>query len=215
MYSKNQLADLVIEGLAGGAAPDGRKWHRNAVRVRMDGILSEAVAKIVRRDLSEGNYTIESTWVKPFDKVYIKWDSGRKQCYVTFPARIIALDSNRGLREVQWRDSSTAQESFRIIDGLAQNVFSNLESGVLPDGVFFAAVEGDRIYFPGMTYLYPERKAAVRIKMICGSDGFDNNEPLPIPDELANTIIDTALRSFDPQRRQFIKVTNDKNPGTV
>ena len=215
MLTKNEIADLVIEGLAGGAAPDSRKWHRGVLRKMVDTVLSEAIGKLISSKVSEGNYSVESTWIKAFEKVYIKYDSARGQCYVDFPARIISLEQNRGLREVRFPNESVAAEPFQIIDGLAQTALSQLECSILSDGNYFAAVEGDRIYFPNMSYLFSERKAYLRIKMICGSDGYSNSEPLPIPDELANTVVMKTIAAFEPQRRQPMKVTNDKNPGSI
>lgn len=215
MYTKNELADLVIEGLAGGAAPDSRKWHRGVVRKRMDGILATAIAKIVQRGIDKGDFSIESTWVRPFDKVYVKYDAGRQQCYIDFPARVISLEHNRGLREVRWMNESVASEAFPIIDGLAQSALSELECSILPEGVFFAAVEGERVYFPGMNYLYAQRKAALRVKMLCGSDGFGNSELLPIPDELCDTIVSRGIEAFDPQKRTPMKTQNDHNPNSI
>lgn len=215
MLTKNEIADLAIEINAGGVPPDSKRFHRKVYLKAVDTVLSESIAKLIARKQRDGDQTVESTWVQPFDKVPIKYDLNRKQCYVAFPARVISLEQNKGLREIGWRDASVAQPSFQIIDGLAQNVLSNLECSILPEGVFYAAIEGDRIYFPSMNYTYAERKAAVRVKMLCGADGFDSTTPLPIPDELAATVVQMVAKMMEKQATVKQKTINDSNSNTV
>jgi hypothetical protein len=101
---------------------------------------------------------------------------------------------------------------FRIIDAQAFSVFSNLESGVMPQGVYFAQMEGNRVYFPTMPNMYVGKR--LTIKMICGSDGYTNDEALPIPDARTAEILDMLDRMFDEQKQTKQKMINDSNPNT-
>ena len=213
MLTKKQLVDLVIENKAGGISPDYKKFHPNVVLKALDLALSQLIADEVRQQQKMGDFVLESSWVKSFegkDAAVIRWDKIRCQVYINLPARIISLSRNAGLREISWAQG--ADMPFQIIDAQAYSVLGNLECGVLPDGVYFAQMEGSRVYFPNM----PKSTVGKRltVKMICGSDGYGNDEPLPIPDSRTAEILAMIDKMFDEQKLTKQKMTNDSNPNT-
>lgn len=214
MLTKKQLIDLVIENKAGGTSPDYKKFHPSVIQKGLDLALSQLIAIEVREQQKQGDYVLESSWVKTFEgkeASRIKWDTYRDQCYIILPARIISLTRNGGLREISWPQG--ADRPFQIIDAQAYSVFNNLESGILDTGVFFAQMEGNRVYFPNMSARFKNRRLTV--KMICGSDGYGNDEPLPIPDSKTAEILAMLDKMFDEQKATRQKMSNDSNPNTV
>lgn len=213
MLTKKQIVDLVIENKAGGISPDYKKYHPSVIQKALDLALSQLIAIEVKEQQQQGDYVLESSYVKVFEgsqSPKIKYDTYRDMCYILLPARIISLSRNIGLREISWPQGMTMP--FRIIDASAYSVFSNLESGILPDGVFFAQMEGNRVYFPDMPRKFVNRRLVV--KMICGSDGYGQDEALPIPDSKTALILDMLDRMFDEQKQTKQKMTNDSNPNT-
>lgn len=214
MLTKKQLIDLVIENKAGGTSPDYKKFHPSVVQKALDLALSQLIATEVREQQKQGDYVLESSWVKTFEgkaASRIKWDPYREQAYIILPARIITLSRNGGLREISWAQG--ADMPFQIIDAQAHSVLRNLECSELPSGVFFAQIEGNRIYFPNMNIRFKNRRLTV--KMICGSDGYGNDESLPIPDNRTAEILAMLDKMFDEQKQTRQKMTNDSNPNTA
>lgn len=212
MKSKNELADLVIEGLAGGISPDSHKFHRRVIIGYIDMALSGLVGKIVKSQESQGDFSIDPAWIKAFNKVKIKFDGDRQLCYSDLPATLIALNKSKGLREVRWMDESSSPEPFRLVDPMAPSVLSNLECSELPTGVYHATLEGERVYYPDMPANFAQMNAKVRMKMICGSDGFKNDEKLPIPDDLTDSLIERTMQLLMGFRNSKPKMTNDSRP---
>jgi len=213
MLTKKQLIDLVIENKSGGVSPDYKKFHPSVIEKALDLALSTLIAIEVKEQQKQGDFVLESSWVKTFEGKQasrIKWDDYRQECYITLPARIIALSRNGGLREVSWAQGSDLP--FRIIDAQAMSVLSNLECSQLDVGVYFAKLEGNRVYFSDMMKNYVGKRLTV--KMICGSDGYGNDEPLPIPDTRTAEILSMLDRMFDEQKGTKMKMTNDSNPNT-
>lgn len=214
MLTKKQLVDLVIENKAGGISPDYKKYHPRVIEKALDLALSQLIAIEVKEQQRLGDFVLESSYVKVFEgnkAPKIKYDLFRDMCYILLPARIISLSRNIGLREISWPQGMTAP--FRIIDASAYSVFSNLESGILPSGVFFAQMEGNRVYFPEMPRMYVGKRLIV--KMICGSDGYGNDEALPIPDSKTALILQMLDQMFDEQKATRQKMVNDSNPNTA
>lgn len=213
MLTKKQLIDLVIENKAGGISPDYKKFHPAVIQKALDLALSQLIAIEVKEQQRQGDFVLESAWVKTFEGKQapkIKYDAVREMCYIVLPARIISLSRNSGLREISWPQGITMP--FRIIDAQAWSVFSNLESGELPEGVYFAQMEGNRVYFPEMPKRFVTKRLTV--KMICGSDGYGNDEALPIPDARTAEILGMLDKMFDEQKATRQKMTNDSNPNT-
>jgi hypothetical protein len=214
MLTKKQLIDLVIENKAGGTSPDYKKFHPSVIQKALDLALSQLIAIEVREQQKQGDFVLESSWVKTFEgkeASRVKWDAYREQAYIILPARIISLTRNGGLREISWPQG--ADMPFQIIDAQAHSVLRNLECSELPAGVFFAQMEGNRVYFPNMNQRYKNRKLTV--KMICGSDGYGNDEPLPIPDSRTAEILAMLDKMFDEQKQTRQKMSNDSNPNTM
>lgn len=210
MLTKKQIIDLVIENKAGGISPDYKKYHPSVIEKALDLALSQLIAIEVKE---QGDYVMESSYIKTFEgnkSPKIKYDAFRDMCYITLPARIISLGRSMGLREISWPQGMTMP--FRIIDSSAYSVFSNLETGVLPDGVYFAQIEGNRVYFPTMPRKFVNKRLV--IKMICGSDGYGPDEALPIPDSKTALILEMLDRMFDEQKQTKQKMINDSNPNT-
>lgn len=215
MLTKREIVDLVIENLSGGQPPDYKKWHPRVVRRTIDAVLSQVVAQVVQKDEASGQPSVEATWVKSFDKVKVRWDNNRKQCYSDFPAHIISLKQSRGLREVRWRDESDLSTAFIIIDATAYSVINQLECSNLSDGNYHASPEGDRIYFPDMPFNMAQMNAKVRVKMLCGSDGFSETEVLPLPDEATSLIVQESVKMLTLEAQMKQKMTNDSNPNVT
>jgi len=117
MLTKKQLIDLVIENKAGGTSPDYKKFHPSVIQKGLDLALSQLIAIEVREQQKQGDFVLESSWVKTFEgkeASRIKWDTYRDQCYIILPARIISLTRNGGLREISWPQG--ADRPFQIID---------------------------------------------------------------------------------------------------
>lgn len=213
MLTKKQIVDLVIENKAGGISPDYKKFHPSVIQRALDLALSQLIALEVKEQQRQGDFVLESAWVKTFEgqqSPKIKYDKYRDMCYIILPARIISLSRNAGLREISWPQGITAP--FRIIDAQAWSVFSNLEAGELPQGVYYAQMEGNRVYFPTMPRRFVNKR--VTVKMICGSDGYGNDEALPIPDSRTAEILGMLDKMFDEQKITKQKMTNDSNPNT-
>ncbi len=214
MLTKDEIVDLVIEGKAGGISPDYKKFHPVVIRKALDLALTQLIALDMKEQMrEEGTSFIESTWVKTFQGKQapkIKIDNDRVQCYVELPARLVGLTNNRGLREVSWPQGGNLP--FHIINDQAYASLSNLECSVHLDGVYYAQIEGDRIYFPDMNTSLKGKKVVV--KMVAASDGYANDEVLPIPDSKSTDLFFLLSKMLDEQKGSKQKMTNDSNPNT-
>lgn len=213
MMSKKAFIELVIESLAGGAAPDNRKYHPVVVAQYVNVALNSFIAKIVKQDLINGTFTIDNAWIKTFYKEKIKYDQIRGQCYLKLPAKPILLENNRGIREIGW-NTQDGSPTFVINDASSYQVLSNLECSILPDGVFMALVEGNNIYFPDMPKSFYDNKSTVMVKMVCGAAGYTNDEELPIPEDAALELFASVQNIMNVTRQTPIKVNNNSNPNT-
>lgn len=214
MLTKRELVDLVIEGKAGGISPDYKKYHPNVIARYVDMALSQVMAAEIKEELDSGRFGIDSNWVKVFQGRQgpkIKWDGIREQCYINLPAKLIGLGQMRGLMQVAWPQGQDMP--FRIIPMSAYSVLSNLETGILPEGVYFAQIEGDRIYFPDMAERFVGKRLTV--KMISGSDGYAMDEELPIPDARTAEMLNLVMNLLAEQKQTPQKMANDSNPNTV
>mgnify|MGYP003651706097 CR=1 FL=1 len=214
MLTKRQLVDLVIENKSGGAAPDYKRFHPNVVMRALDLALSALIADEVKQQQQGGEFVLDSTWIKTFDgkkAPRVKRDPNSQQLYIELPARIISLNRSAGLRELSWAQGWDSP--MQIVDAQAYSVLGSLECSVLPAGVYFAQVEGGNVYFPNM----PSSNIGKRmvVKMICGPDGYENDEVLPIPDARTADILMLMDKMFAEQKVTKVKMSNDSNPNTA
>lgn len=213
MMSKKAFIELVIESMAGGAAPDNRKYHPVVIAQYVNVAINSFIGKSVKEDLANGTFTVDNAWIKSFYKVRIKYDQIRGQCFIKLPAKPILLENNRGIREVGW-NTQDGSPTFVINDASSYSVLSNLECSILPDGVYMALVEGDYIYFPDMPKALYDNKKTVMVKMVCGAAGYTDEEELPIPEDSSLEIFTAIQNIMNVTRQTPIKVNNNSNPNT-
>ena len=214
MLSKRNLIDLFIESASGGVAPDFRKWHPTVVSGYMDIAINALIAQEVKDAVAVGIPLLDNSWVKTFNNIVIKWDKIRKQCYAVLPVKVIFMYNNRGLVEVGWMEQD-GSPNFVIQDGSSYSVISQLECSYLEEGVFFALVVGESLYFPEMPESYAKSKKRIMCRVVAASSGYTDDEVMPIVEEKASQVFMLVQQLMLPQMNIRNKVTNDSNPNTV
>lgn len=214
MFTKREFTELVIEGLTGGAPTDARKYHPVVVAKFIDTAVNSIIANDIVKELSEGSNMIDPGWIKVINNIRIKYDDIRGQCYFKFPKNVMYMSDNKGVREIGW-NYQDGSPTFRIMDPSSYQVISNLEVSKLDNGVFWALIEGERVYFPNMPKVYATDKRKVMAKVVCSFSAYDMDDEVPIPEERIVEVMDLVFKLMVGFKGTRQKVTNDSNPNTV
>jgi len=214
MFTKREFTDLVIEGLNGGAAPDKRKYHPVVVAKFIDTAVNSIIARDIVEELTEGMNMLDPGWIKVINNIRIKYDEVRGQCYFKFSKNVMYMKDNKGVREISW-NYQDGSPTFRILDPSSYQVISNLECSQVPDGVFLALIEGEKVYFPNMPKIYAIEKRKVMAKVVCSFSAYDMDDEVPLPEERIVEVMDLVFKLMTGFKGTRQKVTNDSNPNTI
>lgn len=215
MISKKELIDLFIESMSGGVAPDYSKWHPQVVSRYIDIALNSIIAKEVAEAEVLGYNLVDNGWVKTYERERIRWDKNSNRCYIEIPAKVIYMRNNKGIREIGWPSSTDESSKFVIQDTSSYPVIGNLECSILETGVYFAIVEGERIFFQNMPKMYATKRRKLRCLLVVSSSGYEEEEVLPLAEERVAEIFQLAQTLMGSQYQTRAKVLNDNNPNTV
>lgn len=214
MLTKKQAADFIILSLSGGHPTPENKISRPVVYAALDNVLNEYIAKDVEEELNrKGSFNVDSTWVKTFsgkDAPIIQWDPHRAQCFALLPASRVGIEDDQDIRQVCW--SQGASEDFPMEKPGSAKAWAHLEAGFVGDGRYPFYPDNDKIYWRTM----PKRLAGSRImvSMVAGANGYTEDEELPIPNSVAQTIFERLAQWFKMQAITKAKQSNDGNPNT-
>lgn len=213
MATKQEFIDLVIEQANGGITVDNRKFHPVVIGKFVDAAINSFIGMSVMQSAKENSGVFDSSWIKVFESVRIKWDKYREQCYIDFGSEVLPLEGNKGIREVGWAQNDDSQ-NFHIQPASAYPVLADLECSDLGNN-YMALVEGEKIFFPKMPQLFVKQKKSVTLKAVCAASAYSNNELLPIPDEKTADILTVIQNMIAPMKAAKMKVSNDSNPNTI
>jgi hypothetical protein len=214
MITKKELTDLAIESLNGGPVQDYRKYHPAQVGRIVDICINSIIAQDVKQSEELGVSGVTSDWIQTINKIPVKFDSIREQCYIQWEQEILILQDNKGIREIGWQVSGD-ERGFNIMPSSSFQVFADLEASD-PDGSGYTAiVEGKRVYFPQMAKAYATSlKAKVTARVVLAAASYDSTDILPIPEERMVEVKSLIDQLCAPQKATMMKVSNDSNPNT-
>lgn len=211
MITKKELTDLTIERLNGGAITDYRKYHPNVIGRLVDIVLNSLIAQDIAS--VESGISVGSDWIKTINKVPIKWDNTREQCYIEWAVEILMMQGNRGVREIGWPVEGDGR-GFFIQSGSSYGVLADLECSD-PENGMIALIEGKRVYFPQMPRKYAIDKRKLTAKVVLAAAEYDNDDPIPVPEERFIEAMGLIDQLATPMKMTRVKVTNDTNPNTI
>lgn len=209
MITKKQLTDLTMTKLNGGPLMDYRKYHPGEIGRLIDVVLNSIIAQ----DIKNGDH-VSSEWVHTLNKIPIKFDTIREQCFIEWSQEILLLENNQGIREIGWPVTETAR-GFNIMPSSSYQVYADLECSDSEASGEIAIVEGKRVYFPQMPKAYYIKKAKLTARVVLAAAAYDSDDILPVPEERfieALSLIDQLTAGMKTTR---MKVTNDSNPNTI
>lgn len=213
MLTKKQLVDLVTERANGGALVDYRKLHPLVVGALTDQVLNAYISQEVEKWMLAGGGGVDSDWVKQINKIPIRWDQQRQQCYIEWTVDILFLQGY-GVREIGWLQSGQAR-TFSIMPSSSYPIISDLECSVQDDNQYIAILEGKRVYFPAMPKAFVIEKRILAAKVILASASYSDDEMVPLPDSRMIEFFDMIDRLLTPMKATRVKVSNDSNPNTL
>jgi hypothetical protein len=208
MVSKKIIADLIIAQKSGGFATSQSKIDERDVFALVDIAVGALVDAEYRQNLAKGSYSINNSWISTYPEVQIYFSEVRKEKYVTLPVKPIELPGDRCIRLVCPTEDQS--DMFVLVDNNAQGIFKELEAGNL-SGLKVCYLEGDRIYFPGLT----RNISKVMVKMLAGTDGLDENAPIPIPAITQKMLYEQVSALLETQVKYRTKMVSDSNPNTA
>lgn len=213
MINKRKITALISEKLNGGPLTDYRKFHPNVIGSFVDIVLNSIIAEDVRQAKLSGDDGVASDWIQTIYNIPLRWDGLRQQVYLEWQVEVLLLDT-QGIREINWRITGT-ERGFNIIRAGEDKIYADLPCSDPEATGQMAAIEGKRVYFPGMPRSYYTKKRKLMAKVILAAAGYDEDQVLPIPEERmkeALFLLDDITKDFKLTR---MKVSNDSNPNTI
>ena len=209
MITKRQFAELIITELSGGDITMRNKYDERDVFRMADMAISDMIAAEYAQKKKMADSYINGNYVKVFEKVKVKWNNNRKVSYFDLPAEMIALDNDKGLRQVSFMEGET--EPFTIIANGSVSIWDSLQvaSG---NGSFDVYVEGATVIIPDMPKGYA---CKLLVKMICSTSNLDSDELLRLPAQGELALYEKVLKLFGVQQKTPQKMSNNSNPNTV
>ena len=211
--TKQEFIDLAIDMVNGGPTQDNRKYHPVVIGKIVDTALNSFIGQSVKEATQLNSGVFDSSWIKTFERIRIKWDGYREICYIDFGSEVLPLEGNKGIREIGWPQSDDSP-SFHIMPASSYGIISDLECSDLGTN-FIALVEGEKILFPKMPKIYVKQKRSLMLKAVCAASSYSKNEMLPIPEEKTADVMTLITNLMAPMRAAKVKVSNDSNPNTI
>jgi hypothetical protein len=169
-----------------------------------------AAQEVAMQIKGKGDFTIDSVWCKGYAKTKIAYDNTLGMCYCELPATRVYIDGDKDIRLVSWVQSQ--DHPFVMEDASSIQSMSMLECGEVSEGAYPFYVDGQKLWFRNMPKKYVGKKLFIR--MIPNVDGYNVNDPLPIPSIFAYQLMDMVGAWFGVQSTTLSKNTNDANVNT-
>lgn len=207
MITKRSFAELIITEVSGGDLPQRDKWDERDIFLKADMALAQIIATLYREKKNADQY-INGGFVKAFENIPLKYNTARKESYFNLPAEMIALDNDKGLRQVSYMKGQDIP--FSLIANGSQGVWDKLQvdSG---EGSFIMYVEGPKVFIPTMPHNYA---CKLLVKMICSTSTLDPDELLRVPAEMEAQLFYEVLKMCGINYKTPQKMVNDGNPNT-
>lgn len=209
MLTKRTIAETIIIQKNGGrldaqTSIDARDVYNVVNQVGAEMIAKEAENQLNRR----GQYEVDSSLTKTFTDVRVLYDKVRKKCYFEFPATRVAIEADRDIRLVSFAQGDASPFTIeKVGSGRAMNL---LEIGQAQMGNFPLTIEGKYGYFRTMPKWY--RGSKLLVNQIVGLDGLNEDDPLPIPANMAAQLLERVALFFNVQLQTRVKQSPDGNP---
>lgn len=207
MLTKRQIAEIVIIQKSGGMPGYSKIQPRDVYNV-VDTMVSEMVGMEAEKAFKAG-IPLDSNWVSTFPHNVIQYDDYNGLCYVKLPASRISLNGDRDIISVSWPQGE--DQPFKMIAINSDWAWNLLEAGGYGGTITFRPDDG-RLVFTNMPKPYTGKY--VTIKMICGLDGYGEDDRLLLPDNFEAKLITLVSQWFENQSLHPAKNTNDTNVNT-
>jgi hypothetical protein len=209
MITKRAFAELIITDLCGGDISMRNKYDERDVFIKADQVIAGLIAAEYSQKRMAADSYINGNYVKPFENVKVKWNKNRKESYFDLPAEMIALDNDKGLRQVSFMEGQTAP--MNIIGNGGHNTYSVLGTDQ-GDNTFSIYIEGNQVFIPKMPKGYA---CKLLVKMICSTASLDPDELLRVPAQMEEKLYDLVMSKFNVIQKAHQKKGNDSNPNTA
>lgn len=209
MLTKRTIAETIIIQKNGGrldaiTSIDPRDVYNVVNQIGAEMIGKEAEDQLNRK----GQYEIDSGLTTTFTDVRVLFDRRRAKCYFKFPSSRVSIEGDRDVRLVSFLQGDA--NPFTIEKAGSARAMNLLEIGQTREGDFPLTIEGERAYFRTMPKWYAG--TPLLVVQIAGLDGVGEDEPLPIPDNMAAQLLERVALFFNVQLQTRAKQNNDGNP---
>jgi hypothetical protein len=208
MITKRSFAELIITDLSGGDISMRNKYDERDVFLKADMVIAQLIANEYSTKKLAADAYINGNYVKPFENVKPKFNNNRKESYFDLPAEMIALDNDKGLRQVSFMEGQ--DQPFIILGNGAVNTYDVLGTSSGLD-TFEIYVEGPKVFIPKMPKGYA---CKLLVKMICSTSTLDPDELLRVPAQMEAVLYEMVMKMFGVNKATMNKQGNDSNPNT-
>lgn len=205
MLTKRNIADIIIDDLAGGDQPDDGKFHKQSIYKRIELALNSLMYRSFIEHRNENSYDIDGSFIVPFPNVEVQNDTVRDEKFCDLPQRFVSLPGGRGIRGI-----TTTQEKgipFIYMANQQREIMSNLEAGGL-GGKTSYYIEQNKVFFTNLS----NDITNVFIRMIVSIDDLGEDEVIPIPAQYEEGLIEAVREKLILKKETEEDKFNDNKP---
>lgn len=207
MITKQELADLCIINLSGGAPNSMQKYDRREFYKYIDMAVTSLINAEIKSRKKPG---ADGAWIKSYEDVVVKWDNNRKKCFFDLPCPVINIPNDEGLYSISPLVDESTQHVITKKGQFA--VFKELDAADVGFGIYACYLEGNKVYYPDMPSTMID--CPLMVTLIPDPSGLKPNDPINVPGTLEKTMIDLILDLSKGQVTYHNKKSNDQNPNT-
>lgn len=202
--TKDNWIDLFIDWAAGGDAPQEIKgqYHPRIAEKYIELGFDDIIKATFEEAQKRGDYSELDNFIQVYESVAVNYNSTRAKYYSTFPAAVMSLPGNAGIRLI----SAVQDESYAFnpipMDSVA--VFEALETSSQPGPPSYMT-EGDKAIYKWMNTDITE----VLMKLIVPFSGLSSNDIIRVPGGKNILLFDTIRNIMMGKPKEDL--SNDNN----
>jgi hypothetical protein len=198
--TKGEIISIIRQRKSGGI-PDRTnniKYDDRVIQKYMDFVLENLLNEYIKTS------NITDDFLRVFYPP-IQWDNKRNYAFVKIPASMVQLPDNLGLQWISGAEDTMTQ--WTVSKSGLSSVYNRVGATGLTGG-WVVHIEGDRIIIHDMPKYMA--KGCVKIKIICGTNGYAMDEEFKVCGNPA-VFIDMVCKLMDEIKLTPLKTGNDGN----
>lgn len=212
--TRAEITEIILNMKSGGQVSSNYKIDPSHVIKVVDMALAYLISKhyFISKEAGED---IDGSFITAFPNNIVYFDNTRKEYFILLPARIIKLPggNDKGLRQIS---GPASQDNVFIKNpNNSSGTMSGLESSGLLGKIGYY-LEGSKVFFvdrnrsiDGNTNGKIKAVSNVMVKMVASVDGYDDDEPLPVPADMEMELLTLCKSMFDEEKMTPVDNSND------